>query len=444
MRKAMARCLLALAVVLAWFPQSVVAAPEQAPPAAESATVGAAKKAEGKRLYNQNKYKEALAAFEDAFRLSPDAGTALNIADLNRYFGQQGDAPPGSPPQARLMAAYNWADVALGLPTTAHEVSKAEGLRLLLFPHVAIIDVVTQPSGASVTIDGTAFGVRRSLAISPGPHHLLLTVRGHRGRELDVTTQIGAPTPVRFEFERLLVDVRIETVPPGAQLTVANQPQPMPPTPTTVRLPVGPAKISAALKGYVAQTHELEIPEAGLPPLVLTLVEDPSTMAALTVNGAPPGAAVTLDGLAAGTIPLSLRTRRPPSGRTEVQVSSNGFAPWRGLVTLEAGSVTRIDVALVPPAPPPSPIWKWLGYGGGGLLFGVGAAVGGVALTQNSSFYEDPTRAKYDRVNHLNVTADVLMGAGLTALVATGLFQLLAAEPPRSRAAVNLDIDHGR
>jgi hypothetical protein len=153
---------------------------------------------------------------------------------------------------------------------------------------------------------------------------------------------------------------------------------------------------------------------------------------------------VALDGKASGVIPLSLRMRKPAAGKAQLAVSGPGFAPWQGLVPLEAGNVTRVDVTLVPPVPPPSPLWKWLGYAGGGVLFAVGATLGGLALTEHSSFTEDPSRAKYDRVNSLNVTADVLMGTGLVALAATGAYHLLAKEPPRSRGLVNLDVGHGR
>ena len=109
---------------------------------------------------------------------------------------------------------------------------------------------------------------------------------------------------------------------------------------------------------------------------------------------------------------------------------------WSGDVPLEAGGATRIAIRLAPEEKRHWPGWKWLGYGGGGGCLAAGLVVGLFARSAHDDFDANPSAAKSDRVDTLNLTADVLLATGATVLVTTALVRWLWPPAKTSQADI--------
>ncbi|MFO0652414.1 MAG: tetratricopeptide repeat protein [Polyangiales bacterium] len=166
-----------------------------------------------------------------------------------------------------------------------------------------------------------------------------------------------------------------------------------------------------------------------LEPVVTTRVEAPAPATGeLTLDGAPPDATWTIDGVERPlTAPATL-----PRGSHRVAVRAAGFSPWEGDVAVEAR--VRLRVSLAPRPTPASRGWVWGSFGASGAL-AIGAAVlGGLAVQTHDTFLTR-TRDATDlddltaRGRALSTAADVF-GVAAFAGVVTGLVLLLKGDPP--------------
>lgn len=408
-----------------------------------AAAANPTKKEQGIALAAQKRFAEALEVFTDAFAETPEAAIALNISEIHRYFGEKerqalgagGTLEAAVRAESHFIEAYNWMAASAQLPRTNTDVEKAERLRVALQPKVAVVEVATQPEGASIAVDGRGLGVRTSVAVSPGEHKVQVQLRGYVPREVAVLARLGQSVPLRLQLERVMVDVRVEAHPPGASVRASTDSAPLV-APGKFRLPMGRTTFRASAEGYTGESREVEV-APGMAPVVFRLREAPETIATLTVKGSPAGAGVFLTGRLVGQIPMSLPGLKPPPEPVEVTIQAVGYTPVTRRLSLKRGQITVVDVALSPVTPPPSPWWRWLGYGGA-AAFVTGAGVGGVAVMQKEAFPDEPSRSKQDHIMRLNTTADVLMVAGLAALVTSTFVHLGAAEPPASRAEISV------
>jgi TonB family protein len=160
-----------------------------------------------------------------------------------------------------------------------------------------------------------------------------------------VTTPVAAATG----------KLHIESTPAGATVTLNGEAKG--PTPLDVdALPVGNYDVKLELRGYEPKTETVTIVESQLAAeLRVTMTRVAPTTGTVDVVSQPPGAVVTIDGNRAGQTPLSDHRLRP--GSHKVDLAAEGFEPWSGSVTVEAGKKARVEQALreIPKATPPPP-----------------------------------------------------------------------------------------
>jgi hypothetical protein len=419
---------------------------------ADNAADATAKKELGRKLFDEQRYEEALEVLKESNRLQPSADVVLTIADILEYLGSQEEQAAAAlrkvpAEKARRMAraevlfrdAYNWLEQVDRLPATAADRKDAESLYTRLRPKVATIDVASDPEGAEITVDGQSAGAVKSLAVAPGEHQLALKLAGYRIERSSVTAAIDKRTPLRIALQRLFAPLVVKSEPPGARVQLAGTGQLLGSTPLSARLPTGRVRIVVALDGYLEQARDVEILEDAGATVTLAMERAASTLATLSVSGNPEGAAATVDDQPVGVVPLSLPGLEPKTGKSRLTVTAAGYEDWSGIVPLEAGGATRVRVDLSRSLKRHWRGWKWLGYLGGGALVAGGASVGLLAHYERNSFFDSPSTDKLNSTNRLNLTADVLMGSGAAILITTAILQIFSGKQTPSRADVALD-----
>jgi serine/threonine-protein kinase len=144
------------------------------------------------------------------------------------------------------------------------------------------------------------------------------------------TLDAPAPPPVT------LGTFKISSIPPGAEVTIADQPQG--PAPRTVNVTSGvKIRVKLELKGY--QMFEEDYVAEPNQTLVIRerLLPAPATLA---VETTPPGAQVTAGGQALGLTPFA-KPLAAAKG-VEIMISKAGYEPLKLAANLQAGETTTI------------------------------------------------------------------------------------------------------
>jgi TonB family protein len=150
--------------------------------------------------------------------------------------------------------------------------------------------------------------------------------------------------------------LRIESQPPGAIVQVNGQTKG--PTPLEFGdLPLGTYEVKIELKGYEPKLQALNLTEAeprGEVKAALNRLAAALLPADLVSN--PEGASVLIDGARSGITPLSGFKLKP--GSHQVELTKEGFEPWTGSLTVQAGKPARLEAqlkAMVKATPVPTP-----------------------------------------------------------------------------------------
>jgi serine/threonine-protein kinase len=176
------------------------------------------------------------------------------------------------------------------------------------------------------------------------------------------TTTLPASTvpvtqPVSTTLAPAVGSIHVESVPPGATVSVDGQP--VGTTPRDVPdLAAGDHEVKLELPGYEPKTQKVAVTEGAQAELKVTLSRPAPTLGSAEIVSNPPGASVTVDGAPVGKTPLPEVKLRP--GNHKVELSKEGYEPYSGSVAVQAGKKARLDapLKLVPPPPktePPKP-----------------------------------------------------------------------------------------
>jgi serine/threonine-protein kinase len=147
--------------------------------------------------------------------------------------------------------------------------------------------------------------------------------------------------------------LRVETTPPGAAISVNGEERGSAPLDLT-GLAVGNYEVRAELRGYEAKAETVTIVDsAPAVELKLALTRLAPATGSVEIVSQPPGAEVSIDGNRVGLTPLAdLKLR---AGSHRVEISADGYLPWSGSVSVEAGKKAELSAVLseVPKATPP-------------------------------------------------------------------------------------------
>jgi len=130
----------------------------------------------GVKLFEETKYSEALAEFEQAYALASHPLVLYNLAATHRALSQYAQAVDF---YNRFLAEGKGVVKPAQLAKGQRELDDV--LRL-----IARVDVTTDPSGATVSVDGRALGptpLGQPLILGPGDHVVSASLEGHEPAE---------------------------------------------------------------------------------------------------------------------------------------------------------------------------------------------------------------------------------------------------------------------
>jgi hypothetical protein len=285
---------------------------------------------------------------------------------------------------------------------------------------VAVLMVTSTPEGAQVRIDRqdlAPVGVTPlEVAIGEGDHTVYITAEGYSTKEAEIQGTIG-------QRENVSVSLRAEPIalviraPGAAALTLdgrtvaANSEIQVTPGDHEIRYGTAEPIRVTIRPGEGRRTVDVEAPQessapAGPPGLLAISVNVPATVYVddeVVETGREVEASVA-------------------SGPRSVRVEAEGYATATQRVDIDADGQTRISVHLEEDVSDSSRFGKWPGVflAVGGFTAIAAAGVGIAAVTQMPDYEDDPTIAKADHIESLNLAADITFGIG-AAIAATGL-----------------------
>ena len=210
-------------------------------------------------------------------------------------------------------------------------------------PVLTRVNVTSQPSGATVIVDGQDRGITPAqvFGLAPGRHHLKLRLVGYSECDRFFNTN-GEPflekNEVLEEEKGLLL---LKTDPPGCDIQIDNVSVGQTPRLITNLAAKDVYKVRFRKPGYLDQTISVKFD--GRKPLVC---EEKMVLASGTVvvQSDPPGAEITVNGIARGVSPV--RVEKVPKGRVTVRFRREGFDEEIRELSVNAGDEQTVSVAL--------------------------------------------------------------------------------------------------
>jgi outer membrane receptor protein involved in Fe transport len=289
----------------------------------------------GAERFQKGDYRTALEHFLLSNRLVPNHNVVFNIAltyeqlhaypDAYRYFSQALDAENDAETRKTLSAA----------------LARVQ-------PQVAVVQVVSEPPGATIYVDRKDLGPRgdapRTLAFVPGHYTFFAELNGYQPvQSPPVAAEKGTSQKVVLKLVRIVGSVHVESNNPNA-VAVADDPRTGErcSTPCTLSLPPGAHTLYGQAPGFKQSTELVEVGAGQTAEAQLDLQPE---LGELVVDADERGAWVEVDGRLAGFTPAVLHV---PVGERHVVVTLRGFHPTDSTVVVREDEQVRIDAELIP------------------------------------------------------------------------------------------------
>jgi formylglycine-generating enzyme required for sulfatase activity len=227
-----------------------------------------------------------------------------------------------------------------------------QNLEAVLVPAWAPVQLLSEPAGAAVLVDGRPSGTTPArLELDAGTHRLELRHAGFKPWALDVqvvANQAQTIGPVRLGIPDGTLQVRTE--PAGAAVSVGGAFRGRSPVSLAVR-PDVPLDVVATRDGYEAASGQVSVASGQRRELALTLAP---ILGEVTVRAEPAGAEVFANGRLLGQ---AGQTFRLPSTRQDLEVRAPGYRTHREALTPRPGLPKVVEVRLAEgrdPTPAPA------------------------------------------------------------------------------------------
>jgi formylglycine-generating enzyme required for sulfatase activity len=220
------------------------------------------------------------------------------------------------------------------LRVTAGETIDLGSLQLV--PEDGRLAVVSNPAGASVTVNGVFRGAAPlELDLAPGTtYEVRVSAAGHATFTTDVEISSGRRSEVRAELSMLSGEVRITSLPPRAELLIDGVPSGA--TNQTLELDARPHEIEVRLEGYVPFRTTIT-PEPGLPQAVHAELKEAGAAGLPATIESPQGVELVLVGPGRFTMGAARREpgRRANEALHEVEITREFYLAVREVTNKE-------------------------------------------------------------------------------------------------------------
>ncbi len=287
----------------------------------------------GAERYQARDYRGALEHFLLSNRLAPNRNVEFNIARTYEQLQQ-------------YAAAYRHYRLALEGETDAAARERVQEALQRMGPQVAVVQVVTDPPGATIYVDRKDLGAYgtapRSLAFGTSQHRFMAELDGYEPAvSAPMDLKIGEVQQVRLALRRIVGTVKVSSTPAGASVRLdseANAPSCR--TPCQLQAPPGPHVVYLQLDGYETASPSVDVKAREVAPLSATL--RPVT-GVIVVDTDEAGALVEVDGRPAGYTPAVINAQ---IGTRQLRISRPGFETVERQVRVRKGRQVRVGLEL--------------------------------------------------------------------------------------------------
>lgn len=315
---------------LLWGCVSMLAAPALADDTADEADL---KFRLGAEAYQRGDYRGALEHFLVSNRLVPNRNVIYNIARCYEELRQ-------------FPEAYRYFTLALQAET--EKETQARIVRALgsIRQHVAVLEIESDPPGATVFIERRDLGPRgntpTSLGLKPAAYVVLAELPGYYPARAEVPAlAAGQAQRVSLKLEPILGTIKIPTSLAGSTVRVDDaQAKPACQAPCELQLSEGRHTLHFERAGYQAAQLQVEVRAKQVQTLAVELV---ALTGSVVVSTDEPGALIEVDGRPRGFTPQVLTL---PVGRHALRVALAGYKPVTRDVRVENARELRVDVVL--------------------------------------------------------------------------------------------------
>src|SRR5262245_44709589 len=165
----------------------------------------------GAEAYQKGDYRTALEHFLLSNRFVPNRNVVDNIARSYQKL-------------ERYPEAFRYYTDALSGETDADAKSRILTEIEQIRPHVAVVDVRTEPPGATIYVERKDLGPRgetpRALALAAGNYHVFIELPGYYPVEQKVDVALGKTTDLRVDLKQILGSLRVDAGTVGARVRV--------------------------------------------------------------------------------------------------------------------------------------------------------------------------------------------------------------------------------
>ncbi len=321
------RCLLALSLLVAspcWVTSAF--ADDVADEADLDFTLGAER-------YQAADYPRALAYFLASNRLARNRNVLFNIA---RCYEQLKQFPE----------AHRYYSRALDGETEASALSRISEAIARIAPHIAVLEITTEPPGARLFLDRKDLGERgaapQKIALPPAKYRVIAELDGFEDAKSEpVEVVVGAERSVKLTLKRIVGTIRVTGPVGGAVRLDAENTAVVCRAPCDLSAAPGQHTVILTSVGYRTLRIPVAIQANRTSLLKPELVPETGS---LVVNSDERDATIEVDGKTEGFTPALLTV---PVGVHHVRVSLQGFLPVERDVSIQSTGQAHLDVVLV-------------------------------------------------------------------------------------------------
>lgn len=390
----------------------------------------------------QRALRQALSLYHRALQITRSRSVIFNVAMCYELLQRYDDA------------YVYYAEYLAFEDLEAAERAGAESRMENIQPHVALVEVRSEPEGATIFVDRRDLSPRgmtpATIAIPAGEHRVILVLENHEDSEEGVTAVLGETQQLELSLSAIPTRVRFHTDPPGAQIRLDEEDSDvLGTTPLSVEIPAGSHRVYAVLEDRAGR-ESFEAPPGGDISVQVPL-GSPTTPGVVHVDVDIDEAAVMVNGQRVGNAPV--RQLRLAPGMHRITVSAGEeFETWSDVVEVTPGDSLNLEVHLARSEPQRRfGVWPNVGIIMAGLLAVAAGATGGWALSLHSDFQRieeacdaaldgDPRQCAegtvlrdealdlQERIRPLAIATDVLWGTAVVLGVTSFALMLLNRE----------------